>query len=73
MREDPFSTTAISDYRASVENVELSPPDQDASPDDNSRTPLTISFWNVTGMKPYPELSPNQLTLRIACGTEKTL
>ncbi|GFY28209.1 hypothetical protein TNCV_4395431 [Trichonephila clavipes] len=56
------------------ENIELSSPVQDsASPDDNSRTTVMVHFHNVTGMQPCPDLSPNQLALRIACGTEMTL
>ncbi|GFY33495.1 hypothetical protein TNCV_4538231 [Trichonephila clavipes] len=30
-------------------------------------------FLDVTGIKPCPDLSPNQNTLRIASGTESTL
>ncbi|GFY25330.1 uncharacterized protein TNCV_2484501 [Trichonephila clavipes] len=32
-----------------------------------------VSFLDVTGMKPCPDLSPNQNALRIASGTEPTL
>ncbi|GFW65393.1 hypothetical protein TNCV_396591 [Trichonephila clavipes] len=32
-----------------------------------------VSFLNVTGIKPCPDLSPNQNALRIAYGTEPTL
>ncbi|GFW40182.1 uncharacterized protein TNCV_5118651 [Trichonephila clavipes] len=62
------------DYRPSIENVELSSPVQhNASPDKNSRTTVMVSFLDVTGIKPRPDLSPNQYTLRIASGTEPTL
>ncbi|GFY07367.1 hypothetical protein TNCV_5085521 [Trichonephila clavipes] len=58
----------------SVENVGLSPPVQhNASPNDNSRTPVTVSLSDVTKMKPCADLSPNQLTLRIPRGSETTL
>ncbi|GFY13715.1 elongation factor 2 [Trichonephila clavipes] len=67
-------TTAIPDYRPSVENVELSSPVQhNASPDKKSRTTVMVSFLDVTGKKPGPDLSPNQNVLRIASGTEATL
>ena len=32
-----------------------------------------VSFHDVTGMQPCPDLSPNQLAFRIAFGTETTL
>ncbi|GFW56619.1 hypothetical protein TNCV_1863291 [Trichonephila clavipes] len=32
-----------------------------------------VSFLDVTGIKPFPDLSPNQNALRIASGTEPTL
>ncbi|GFX47677.1 hypothetical protein TNCV_699311 [Trichonephila clavipes] len=65
---------AIFIYRTSDENVKLSPPVQrNASPDDNSRTAITISINDVTGMKAYPDLFLYQLALRIACGPETTL
>ncbi|GFU16035.1 uncharacterized protein TNCV_1299981 [Trichonephila clavipes] len=67
-------TIAIPDYRPSIENVELSSPvHHNASPDKNSRTPIMVSFLDVTGIKPCPDLSPNQNALRIASGTEPTL
>ncbi|GFV89967.1 uncharacterized protein TNCV_4643091 [Trichonephila clavipes] len=67
-------TIAIPDYKPSVENVEPSSPIQhNASPDKKSRTTVTVSFLDVTGIKPGPDLSPNQNTLRIAYGTEPTL
>ncbi|GFX91569.1 uncharacterized protein TNCV_3681551 [Trichonephila clavipes] len=67
-------TIAIPDYRPSIENVELSSPVQhNASPDKNSRTTVKVSFLDVTGIKPCPDLSPNQNALRIASGTEPTL
>ncbi|GFW35350.1 uncharacterized protein TNCV_2611491 [Trichonephila clavipes] len=67
-------TIEIPDYRFSIENVELSSPVQhNASPDKNSRTTLMVSFLDVTDIKPYPDLSPNQNALRIASGTEPTL
>ncbi|GFY09180.1 uncharacterized protein TNCV_4663701 [Trichonephila clavipes] len=67
-------TLAIPRYRPSVENVELSSPVQNnASPEKNSRTTITVSFLDVTGIKPGPDFSPNQKALRIASGTEPTL
>ncbi|GFX65122.1 uncharacterized protein TNCV_452601 [Trichonephila clavipes] len=67
-------TIAIPGYRPSVENVELSSPVQhNASPDRNSKTTVTVSFLGVTGIKPGPDLSPNQNALRITSGTEPTL
>ncbi|GFV49932.1 uncharacterized protein TNCV_1392141 [Trichonephila clavipes] len=67
-------TIAIPGYRPSIENVELSSPVQhNASPDKNSRTTIMVSFLDVTGIKPCPDLSPNQNALRIASGTEPTL
>ncbi|GFX16752.1 uncharacterized protein TNCV_4187271 [Trichonephila clavipes] len=62
---------AISGCRTSAENVDLSPPVQNnVSPADNSRTTTTVSFHDITRMKPCPGLSPNQLSLGIAYGTE---
>ncbi|GFT02614.1 uncharacterized protein TNCV_1488081 [Trichonephila clavipes] len=73
MGKDNLTTIAISDYRTFVENVELSPPvQQNDSPKDYFRTTATVSFRVVTGMKPCLDLSPNQLALKIACGTETT-
>ncbi|GFX90607.1 uncharacterized protein TNCV_3194251 [Trichonephila clavipes] len=67
-------TIAIPSYRPSVENVELSSRVQhNASPDKNCRTTVTVSSFDVTGIKPGPNLSPNQNALRIASGTEPTL
>ncbi|GFU47794.1 uncharacterized protein TNCV_4465391 [Trichonephila clavipes] len=67
-------TIAITDYKRSIENLELSSPVQhNASPDKNSRTTVMVSFFDVTGIKPCPDLSPNQNALRIASGTEPTL
>ncbi|GFV59611.1 uncharacterized protein TNCV_228521 [Trichonephila clavipes] len=67
-------TTAIPGYRPSVENVEFSSPVQhNASLDRNSKTTVTVSFLGVTGIKPGPDLSPNQNALRITSGTEPTL
>ncbi|GFW41401.1 uncharacterized protein TNCV_464921 [Trichonephila clavipes] len=67
-------TIAIPDYRPSIENVELSSLVQhNASPDKNSRTTVMVSFLDVTGIKPCPNLSPNQNALRITSGTEPTL
>ncbi|GFU61912.1 uncharacterized protein TNCV_4826821 [Trichonephila clavipes] len=67
-------TIAIPGYRPSIENVELSSPVQhNASPDKNSRTTEMVSFLDVTGIKPCPDLSPNQNASRIASGTEPTL
>ncbi|GFY19688.1 uncharacterized protein TNCV_4648601 [Trichonephila clavipes] len=65
---------AIPDYRPSIENVELSSPVQhNTSPDKNSRTTVMVSFLDVTGIKPCPDLSANQNALRITSGTEPTL
>ncbi|GFU78926.1 uncharacterized protein TNCV_307671 [Trichonephila clavipes] len=50
-----------------------SPVQHNASPDKNSRTTVMVSFLDVTGIKPCPDLSPNQNALRIASGTEPTL
>ncbi|GFY00287.1 uncharacterized protein TNCV_4710891 [Trichonephila clavipes] len=67
-------TIAISGYRPSVENVELSSPVQhNSSPDKNSRTTVTVSFFDVNGTNPCPDLSSNQNASRIASGTEPTL
>ncbi|GFU79253.1 uncharacterized protein TNCV_2137761 [Trichonephila clavipes] len=64
----------IPDYRPSIENVELSSPVQhNAPPDKNSTTTVMESFLDVTGIKPCPDLSPNQNALRIASGTEPIL
>ncbi|GFV26904.1 hypothetical protein TNCV_1452531 [Trichonephila clavipes] len=32
-----------------------------------------VSFFDVTGIKPCPDLSPNQNALRIVSGTDPTL
>ncbi|GFV94949.1 uncharacterized protein TNCV_1029471 [Trichonephila clavipes] len=54
-------TIAIPDYRPFVENVVLSSPVQhNASPDKNSRTTVTVSFLDVTGIKPGPDLSKSK-------------
>ncbi|GFU74438.1 uncharacterized protein TNCV_2091631 [Trichonephila clavipes] len=67
-------TIAIPDYRPSIENVELSSPVQhNAYPNKNSRATVMVSFLDVTGIKPCPDLSPNQNALRMASGTELTL
>ncbi|GFT61309.1 uncharacterized protein TNCV_1227571 [Trichonephila clavipes] len=67
-------TIAIPNYRPSVENVELSSPVQhNAPPDRNSRTTVTVSFLDVNGIKPDPDLYSNQNAFRIASGTEPTL
>ncbi|GFV41172.1 uncharacterized protein TNCV_1102351 [Trichonephila clavipes] len=67
-------TIAIPDCRPSVKNVELSSPVQhNASPDKNSRTTVTVSFLDVTGIKSRVPISLNQKALRIASGTEPTL
>ncbi|GFS89576.1 uncharacterized protein TNCV_1810631 [Trichonephila clavipes] len=50
-----------------------SPVQHNACPDKNSRTTVMVSFLDVTGIKPCPDLSPNQNALRIASGTEPTL
>ncbi|GFS69952.1 uncharacterized protein TNCV_3102411 [Trichonephila clavipes] len=44
-----------------------------ASPEKNSRITVMVFFFDVTGIKPCPNLSPNQNALRIASGTEPTL
>ncbi|GFW15060.1 uncharacterized protein TNCV_983521 [Trichonephila clavipes] len=65
---------AIPGYKPSVENAELSSPVQhNASPEKNSRTTVTVSFIDVTRIKPDPDLSPNKNALRIASGTEPIL
>ncbi|GFW69715.1 uncharacterized protein TNCV_1883591 [Trichonephila clavipes] len=64
-------TIVIPDYRPSIENVELSSPIQHDNK--NSRYTVMVSFLDVTGIKPCPDLSPNQNALRIASGTEPTL
>ncbi|GFX26347.1 uncharacterized protein TNCV_949451 [Trichonephila clavipes] len=67
-------TIAIPDYRPSFENVELSSPVQHiASPDNNSRTSVMVSFLYVTCIKPCLDLFPNQKAFKIASGTEPTL
>ncbi|GFX35615.1 transposable element Tcb2 transposase [Trichonephila clavipes] len=67
-------TIEIPEYRPPIENAELSSPVQhNASPDKNSRTTVMVSFLDVTGIKPCPDLSPNQNALRITSGTEPTL
>ncbi|GFW13338.1 uncharacterized protein TNCV_3767551 [Trichonephila clavipes] len=67
-------TIAIPGYRPSVENVQLSSPVQHkTSPDKDSRATVTVSFLDVTGIKPCPDFSPNQNALKIASGTEPTL
>ncbi|GFX83741.1 uncharacterized protein TNCV_350051 [Trichonephila clavipes] len=67
-------TIAIPGYRPPIENVELnSPVQQNVFPDKNSRTTVMVSFLDVIGIKPCPDLSPNQKALRIASGTEPTL
>ncbi|GFX12728.1 hypothetical protein TNCV_3437021 [Trichonephila clavipes] len=43
------------------------------SPDKNSRTTVMVPFHDVTGIKPRPDLSPNQNALKIASGTEPTI
>ncbi|GFU27465.1 uncharacterized protein TNCV_3323641 [Trichonephila clavipes] len=72
MGKDHLLTMAIP-VTEPPENVELSPPFLYNYPGDNSRTTLVVSFRDVTGVKPSLELSPNQVALRIACGTETTL
>ncbi|GFV90864.1 uncharacterized protein TNCV_2324331 [Trichonephila clavipes] len=74
MEKKYLLTIAIPDYRPSVENVKLSSPVQhNASPDKDSRTTISVSFLDVTGIKPGLDRSPNQNALRIASGTEPTL
>ncbi|GFT90650.1 uncharacterized protein TNCV_3128221 [Trichonephila clavipes] len=74
MEKKYLLTIAIPDYRPSIENVELSSPGRrNASPDKISRTTVIVSFLDVTGIQPCPDLSPNQNALRIASGTETTL
>ncbi|GFX25348.1 hypothetical protein TNCV_1275081 [Trichonephila clavipes] len=53
---------------SSVRPFSIMPP-----PDKNSRTTVMVSFLDVTGIKPCPDLFPNQNALRIASGTELTL
>ncbi|GFX68010.1 transposable element Tcb2 transposase [Trichonephila clavipes] len=65
---------AIPGYRPSIENVELiSSVQHNAFQDKNSRTTVMVSFLDVTGKKPCPDLSPNQNALKIASSTEPTL
>ncbi|GFU25515.1 uncharacterized protein TNCV_3621151 [Trichonephila clavipes] len=67
-------TIAIPGYRPYVKNVEFSSPVQhNAFPDKNSRTTVTLSSLDVTGIKLGPDLSPIQNALRIASGTQPTL
>ncbi|GFW76866.1 uncharacterized protein TNCV_59641 [Trichonephila clavipes] len=74
MRKKYLLTIAIPGCRPSIENVELSSPVQhNASPDKNSRTIVMVSFLDVTGIKPCPDLSLNQNALRIPSSTEPTL
>ncbi|GFV19681.1 uncharacterized protein TNCV_479071 [Trichonephila clavipes] len=74
MEKDNLFTIETSGCRISVENVKLSLPIQhNAFPKVNSRTTIMVSFFDVTGMKPCPNLSLNQLALRIACGIDKIL
>ncbi|GFV25842.1 hypothetical protein TNCV_3868101 [Trichonephila clavipes] len=62
MGKDHLLTIEISDYRSSVENVELSPRVQhNAFPDDNFKATIMVSFRAVTGIKPCPDFSLNQL------------
>ncbi|GFU08308.1 uncharacterized protein TNCV_932181 [Trichonephila clavipes] len=66
-------TIAIPDYRPYIENGELSSPVRhNASPDKNSRTAVMVSFLDVTGIKPCPNLSSNQNALTIASGTKRS-
>ncbi|GFV91658.1 calcitonin receptor [Trichonephila clavipes] len=61
-------------FKTSVVNVELNPSiQQNASSNDNFRTTIMVSFRDVSEMKPYIDLSPNELALKIACDTEITL
>ncbi|GFW65247.1 hypothetical protein TNCV_395131 [Trichonephila clavipes] len=74
MGKEHSLSMAIFGYRTSVENVDLSPSVQhNASSDDYSRTTVTVFFRDVTGMESCPDISPNQLTLRIASGTATNL
>ncbi|GFY13094.1 uncharacterized protein TNCV_666561 [Trichonephila clavipes] len=58
-------TIAIPDYRPSIENVELSSSIQHNASLDNQDQKM-VSFFDVTGIKPCPDLSANQNALRIA-------
>ncbi|GFY23638.1 uncharacterized protein TNCV_1039371 [Trichonephila clavipes] len=53
--------------------VEVTRFQYNAFPDKNSRTTVTVSLPDVTGIKAGPDLSSNQNALRIASGAEKTL
>ncbi|GFT88879.1 uncharacterized protein TNCV_906891 [Trichonephila clavipes] len=53
---------------SSVRPFSIMPPQEK-----NTRTTVMVSFLYVTGIKPCPDLSPNQNALRIASGTEPTL
>ncbi|PRD38278.1 UNVERIFIED_CONTAM: hypothetical protein NCL1_03939 [Trichonephila clavipes] len=67
MEKGHLLTIAISDYRTSAENVELGPPVQyNASPVDNSRTTLTVSFRDVTGMKQNPDIYQRYLPIKVS-------
>ncbi|GFU37722.1 hypothetical protein TNCV_1465941 [Trichonephila clavipes] len=61
MRKKYLLTIAIIDYRPSNENVEFSSPIQhNASPDKDSRTFVTVSFLDVTGIKQGLDLSKSK-------------
>ncbi|GFU80445.1 hypothetical protein TNCV_3845291 [Trichonephila clavipes] len=38
----------------------------------SSRTLITVSFCEVNGMKPCPDIYPNEAVMRIGCDTEAT-
>ena len=74
MGKDYLLTIAVYGYRACVENVEVSSTFQhNVFPDDNSGTTVTVFYHDLTGIKPCPDFSPNQMASRITCGTETTL
>ncbi|GFX51677.1 uncharacterized protein TNCV_5013801 [Trichonephila clavipes] len=58
-------TDPLSKMWSSVRPFSIMPP--------QTRTTVMVSFLDVTGIKPCPDLSPNQNALRIASGTEPTL
>ena len=74
MGKDYLVTIAPSGNRACVENVEVTPTVQhNVSTDDKSGTTVKVFFHDVTGIKPCPDFSPNQMASRITRGTETTL
>ncbi|GFU53500.1 hypothetical protein TNCV_3169341 [Trichonephila clavipes] len=74
MVKDHLLTIAISSYRTSVENVVFSlSVKHSASIEKKSRTTVMVSFGDVTGIRPCPNLSSFEPALKIACGAEAIL